>query len=130
MSDSNAVRLEQSPDSIVFQIEQIISKYRPVGLPERRQHDRELLSIPVMVQPLDDELVPCGPIFPAVTRDICGGGMGIMSTHAIESSYVALEIRVDDGLLQLVGRVQHSTPLGILYLTGVRFVINWDVAYN
>ncbi|MFK7766991.1 MAG: hypothetical protein AB8B55_07195 [Mariniblastus sp.] len=89
----------------------------------KRKHRREVRSISLSIQPLDDDFQPEGPVFWVVSRDISVEGIGLISPEPIYQKHVRL------GLLEervtTIGRVCHSTSIGNeypLYLIGIEFV--------
>jgi hypothetical protein len=64
---------------------------------EHRRDPRYVLAKPVLVQPADGDLRPCGEARYVVARDISRGGMAILSTQAIEADYLIVRLTMPRG---------------------------------
>ena len=119
--------LAQSPEVVVNFVRQLIEEqHRCVGI-ERRSDERESISVPVMVQPLDDQYEPQGPPFTALTRNLSGGGIGLLHNEPVSNSYIQVRLRNRASeTLDVVANVRHCSFQDGHYLIGGRFVIRWD----
>jgi len=88
-----------------------------------RRYPRQLRSISVSIEPLDDDFQPCEDLFWVVSRDISLKGIGIISHEAIEHDYVRIGL-VDESITT-IGQIRHNTSIGQrypLYLVGIEFL--------
>jgi PilZ domain len=58
--------------------------------PERRHSPRYPLVVPVSVMPLDEQFRPAGTLYRAVTRNISGSGVSILSHTRFQAKYLSL----------------------------------------
>jgi hypothetical protein len=114
---------ETTEDVIASFMQQVIIEYQGFGEAYRRKEPREMVSIPVCVHPLDDDLQPAGEAFQGVTRDISYGGVGIFHIHPLQAAHVLVEIFAPDSKsrMKLLAKVEHCTRFGGFYLIGCRF---------
>ena len=98
---------------------------------ERRTMSRQSLSVPVLARPLDEDFQPDGPTFRAVTRDISGGGLGLLHDSPITARYLHLVVELqDEPPVVALGLVRHCTRHNDRFLIGVRFVIDWNSRFD
>ena len=89
----------------------------------QRSHTREPKSISLRIQPLDLDFRPDGEPFWAVSRDLSEQGLGFINGEPLDHEYVRIGIFEDQ--LSIIGRVCHSTSIGVnypLYLVGVELL--------
>ena len=89
---------------------------------ECRVETREMVVIPVLVQPLDHALQPWGATLEAVTRDLTAEGAGLLYFSPMQCDHLALQMHLDDEVVDIIARVAWRSPLGPFYGTGVHFV--------
>ena len=90
---------------------------------ERRRNSRISRSVSVIIQPLDADFRPDGESFPAVSRDVCDKGMGILATQKLKQEYVKITLAECEHAALAV--VCHNDPIGeskSVYLLGVEFL--------
>ena len=119
--------LAHSPEVVVNFVRQLVDEqHRCIGS-ERRSDERESISVPVLVQPLNDEYEAQGPPFTAVTRNLSGGGIGLLHNEPVRNNYIKVRLRNRESeTLDVVANVRHCSFQDGLYLIGGRFVIRWD----
>lgn len=89
---------------------------------ECRKETREMVVVPVFVQPIGDDLEPVAACLEAVTRDLTSQGAGLVYFSPITFSKLALQIHLGDEVVNLISRVAWRAPLGPFYGTGVSFL--------
>ena len=130
MSVSNEAVLRHPPEVVVSFVQRLIQSYSAgaEGESERRAQPRRLISIPIVVQPLDANFQPVGDVFHAMTKDISRGGVGISHNGRVAAKYLQIEVATRDGeKMTLMSKVEHCTPDGQLYHIGARFVVDWTL---
>jgi hypothetical protein len=117
-------QLNDSPSSaeqIAFFVESLAREYYADG-PDRRSEPRYKMTIPLVAQPIDDQLQPTGPVFRAVTRDISAHGIGMLSQDPTRAEFLALQLQLPTSTeIALFVRVLRCEPLGFYYDIGGRF---------
>lgn len=94
--------------------------------PERREHRRVPVTVPITVQPLDARQREAAPPFNAITRDVSTGGLCYISSHRANYEMVAIW-RENDPSRLVVCRVCksnliQSTDPELAYLVSVEFL--------
>jgi hypothetical protein len=103
-----------------------VNSYQSYEGPNRRSETRDAISVPIMVQPLDANFQPVGGPFCAVSRDVSGGGIGLIHTDPITAEYVHIRLTTRGGEeLEVLGKVKHCTANGPYFQIGARFVVDW-----
>jgi hypothetical protein len=90
--------------------------------PERRSVPRELIVVPVQVQPVDQALRPIGESFTVASRDISLEGIGLVHAQRIEHPRLAIQMRLADEVVKLLAEVVWQGPLGPFEYIGCRAV--------
>ena len=104
---------ERSMQEFVAELQQEMSHYRG---PECREQERvETPPIPVIVQPVDQQMEPQGKPFSAVLRNICSSGIGLSFGEHVEAEYVQIQGVLPSGkVFNTVIHVRHCTPTGVM----------------
>lgn len=114
---------ERCSESIANFVEQLGGKARSFEGFERRVHGRYVVAIPSIVQPLDDMLRPQGKPVRAVTRDISVGGVSLLHTEAVTTSFIGANLcPVNSREICLLIHVLRCTPVGAYYDVAGEFV--------
>ena len=94
----------------------------PPSFSNVRRHQRSM-TIPVSIQPLDEDFKAVGEQFWAVSRDISPLGMGLIFPEPLRFGFVRI------GLLNknasVISRVRHNTSIGEthpMFLVGIEFI--------
>jgi len=90
--------------------------------PERRSEPRDLVVMPVVVQPVDEQLCPLGEPLAMVTRDLSPKGVGLIHEQRLPHDRIAIRLLVQADEVILVGAVRWRKPLGPFYLCGCEIV--------
>lgn len=95
----------------------------PPSLHNVRRHQRSSTSIPVSIQPLDEDFNAVGEQFWVVSRDISPMGMGLICPEPFGFEFVRT------GLLNknatVISRVRHNTSIGEthpMFLVAIEFI--------
>ena len=114
---------EVSPETVAAFFQDIIIEYQSFKKLVRRSEPREPASIPVQVLPLDADLEPTCEPFHTVTRDISSGGIGLFHSTSVDTPLVQIEFSspFTGEILNIVARVEHSTPCGKYFIIGCQF---------
>jgi hypothetical protein len=103
------------------QLKQMVDR-EPPSFSNVRRHQRSM-SIPVSIQPLDEDFKAVGEQFWAVSRDISPLGMGLIFPEPLRFGFVRI------GLLNknasVISRVRHNTSIGEthpMFLVGIEFI--------
>ena len=90
---------------------------------DRRKAGRLVLTMPVDVLPLDDELQPIDEKRSAVTRDISGRGVGMVMTNPVPLSYVSLTFQpLNTEPFDVIARVIWCNAVGHYFHLGCKFL--------
>jgi hypothetical protein len=91
---------------------------------ERRSSPRIPSQLDIALLPLDERWAPAGKPHMGVVVDLSVQGLGIVATTKFEATHVALQIRYPAGIVQLVGQIVWSNPIGHeFHHAGVKFVL-------
>jgi hypothetical protein len=94
---------------------------------ERRSEPRHAVAIDVLAIPLDKKFKKCGDPFIAITRDLSSSGIAMFHNQHVTAKYLALEIIDAEGVrLRLVLSVLRSSPVGLFYEIGGRFIKKFE----
>jgi|GEM_PF-1442416 len=107
-------------------VEQLIENSR-APQHERRMYRRHLLSVPVLVRPVDRACRPLDVPFEVLTRDISTTGIGLLHVNPIACAFLALQISGREGDdLRILMRVVRCRPLASFYEIGGRFLLKFS----
>ena len=121
--EDGKVRQIDLPEGVVDFIRQVIRGEKFHAGPERRGHLRYPLTLPVKVTPLDDNQLPTGDPFLAVTRDLSISGLCMYHLQAVQNRYLQLElISPAQERLNVVLEVVRCRAAGPFYEIGGQFV--------
>jgi hypothetical protein len=127
MSVSEVTSLRHPPEKVVAFVRRLIDGYQSHAGPERRSTPRHQIGLPVTVQPLDSSFHPIGEAFIAHTKDVSGGGVGLLHGEFVTAHFLQIEFTTSDHeQMALLARVKHCTPHGQAYHIGARFVVDWN----
>lgn len=119
--------LLHEPDYVMRFVRDVIREQQIWNGKERRQDVRVTVCLPVTVQPLDTDFEPVGEPFKAITRNLSGGGIGLLNDEPIDTDYVLVTLRNRAGdEIDLVAHIRHCTYEDGGYLIGGRFIVRWD----
>ena len=91
--------------------------------PERRTSRRHRVTTPVVALPIDQGFEPLGDPFMVMSRSISGTGMALVSTRAVTTGFLAVELSTALGKrMQLVMRVLRCRPIHRFYEIGGKFL--------
>jgi len=125
---SHLVESPHSTEQIALFVESLAREYYADG-PERRSEPRYKMTIPVLAQPVDDQLEPTGDVFRAVTRDISAHGIGMLSQDPTRADFLALQLQLPSGTdTALFIKVLRCQLLGFYYNIGGLFVTGRDAS--
>jgi hypothetical protein len=122
----DVARAEPPPSAIADFIARILPDGCYAG-PEKRDCERFPIVAPVAVMPLGNGLEPAGAPFMALTRNISRSGIGLVSTRAACTEFIAVEWPCVSGQgMQLVVQVLRCRPLRSFYDIGGKFLTRMD----
>jgi hypothetical protein len=98
--------------------------------PERRSEMRQLIVVPVRVQPLDEESKPVGEPFTIVTRDVSTKSVGLIAMSPILHRLLALEMYFSHDTARVIAEVIWSKPMGPFEGVGCRIVRKLDAFHD
>ena len=116
---------ETSPELVVTFVRRVIEEHRIPQRTDRRNHPRKAISVPVIVEPLDEAFSPAAECFSAVTKNISTGGIGILHTEFVNSHYLRIGLSTAGETMQLLAQVKNCVKSGEMYHIGARFVVDW-----
>ena len=91
--------------------------------PEKRGIRRYPVTTPVVAMPIDASFEPVGDPFMAMSRNVSGTGMAVISTRAVTTEFLAVELSTGQGeRMQLVMHVLRCRPTGRFYEIGGVFL--------
>ena len=113
--------LVHSPTLVAFAERQVrnVSEFRG---DDRRIGRRHLMVLPVVLQPLDDDLQPSGEMFAAVSRDISVTGIGLIHTVPVPRKRFNLRMNLASEDVNLLTEFVWCKALGPFYYIGGRFL--------
>jgi len=119
--------LNHPPEKVVSFVQRLVQEVGAPSKQDRRSQPRKAICVPVIVHPLDEQFQPRGEPFSAVTKDISGGGVGLIHSEVIDSAYLQIEFTIpNEQQMSLLGHVRHCTRCGPSYHIGARFVVDWN----
>ena len=119
-------RTHEQIRSFVGEVERIYLLDRPpeFGV-ERRSVERMSLTMPVLIQPLDEDLKPLTYEHHAVTRDISARGVGLVTSSPVRQGYVMLTMEPLNGdSFEVLGKIIYCNDLGYYFQSGCEFVVD------
>jgi hypothetical protein len=120
-----SLSLQPSPLLVAFAKRQVRNAQMHAG-PERRNESRELMVIPVVVQPIDEHNFPLAQPLAMVTRDLATRGVSLIHEQRLLYDRLALRFIVQDEEAILVGAVRWKKPVGPFYSCGCEIVGRLD----
>lgn len=115
---------DQAVHSKFGEFVKLLAREYMVDNPDRRANPRYVVTVPVKVQLVDDELNAIGPPIRAVTKDFSEGGIGLISPNPLSGTLI-VEISCLSGLaLCVVVHVQHCVANGFYFNAGCKFIKN------
>lgn len=91
MDDIDATALVHPPEVLRDFVERIAAHERTI-IKDRRAAKRYRIAVPVVARPLNEMLVPDGPEFRPLTRDVSPSGISLVHTEPIDCELLALEM--------------------------------------
>jgi hypothetical protein len=105
--------LNKSMRELIADLKEELNNY--MGPEERRHKRNETPPIPVIVQPLDENLEPAGSAFQAVLRNITEAGIGLSFGEHVHGNFIRIEGKLPSGKkFKSIIRVRHCTPAGVI----------------
>ncbi len=124
LSPAPPSQYERSPGAIAAFISQAHGKVMSFEGAERRAHQRYVVAMPSIAQPLDDSFQPDGPPFHAATRDISVGGIALIHTRPVAVNYLGVRLTLTADLeIQLLVEVLRCSKLECYFDIAGRFVV-------
>jgi hypothetical protein len=93
---------------------------------ERRNEPRILLAMPVIVQGVDEKIVPEGEPRAMVVRDYSSRGLGLVYEHPFQHPRIVVQLSYPAEGKYLAAEVRWSKPLGPFYHLGCEIVAHLD----
>jgi hypothetical protein len=93
---------------------------------DRRSHPRVPRELDVTVLLLDEHWSPRAKPLLGMAVDITPHGLGMVTTSAIDSKFAAVQIRMPDGVAQILGQVVWTKDIGHgFFNTGLQFILRF-----
>lgn len=119
--------VNRAPDAIADYVKRQIQRSKPSVVREMRAQKRFDLGEPMLLMPLDENFEPIGETVEVVARNISTGGVGVLHTRSITAKFAAVQLSMPNGSeLKMIAEVLRSTPTGMFYDVGMRFVAKID----
>ena len=84
-----------TPEQVFEAVGWAINSAEKSAFSDRRISERTIVYLPVLVQLVDDASQPIGEAFPAVTRDVSVGGIGLICDRPITGKQMIVKFTVD-----------------------------------
>jgi hypothetical protein len=127
MPNSALESLLHPPEAVVKFIKRLIAEYCEYDGPERRTETRSCVAVPVTIQSLDDDYRPLAAPVSTITRNLSGGGVGIVLDQPVKCNFLLVRLTMKSGeTMNLIATVRHCTQTGDRFQVGARFVVKWD----
>ena len=97
--------------------------FEPPEFRGHRRSCREVRSISISIQPLNEDFQPTCDPFWVVSRDISTQGIGVISHDPIGHDYVRIGLMNEH--VTAIGKVRHNTSIGEkypLFLVGIEYL--------
>jgi hypothetical protein len=119
--------LQPSKELLAFAERQVCQAriYEELGVyseSDRRNEHRNLIVVPVSIQPLDERFESCGDPMVAVTRDISPTAIGLFHVEPIDTGLLVIRMRLCDEDVNVVARISWCDGYGPFYRSGGKFV--------
>ncbi len=112
-----------SPEEITSFLQSIGGTIQPFEGSERRQFPRHVVSIPALVQQMDDDLNPIGPCVQATAINISTSGVGLIYDSVFTTTFIAIQFRPGEReTLTVLAKVLWCRQSGSHYDIGCRLV--------
>lgn len=90
---------------------------------EKRSADRHSIFVAITAMELYEQLVPTGPPFQSISRNLSKGGMCFVNDRAMQSAFVLVQFSgAEDIPTQMLARVCRQRPLGPYRDIGTEFI--------
>jgi hypothetical protein len=103
-------------------VERQVCRPENYGGTERRADQRLLLVMPVIVQGVDEQLMPLGDPQAMVVRDLTRTGLGLVHEQAFPHERIVVRLRYPEEGALLAAEVRWNKPLGPFYHLGCEVV--------
>ena len=119
------------PSSAIAAFVKLVAGRRNFDREEKRGKTRRAIALPIIVQPMNPELLAAGAAFRALTRDISTEGIGFVHTEPIKAPFVAVEIenpnQPDKPKMQVLVELRRCQKIhDRLFHIGGKFVLRFD----
>jgi hypothetical protein len=119
---------QQLSRNIETNTEQITSFVTRMGreyfadIPDRRSEPRYRLTVPVGIQPVDDDENVVGAYVRAVTRDLSPSGIGLICQNPLNGKLIVQLSNLDGNELCVLAQVLRCSANGFYFDVGCRFL--------
>jgi hypothetical protein len=111
------------PSSSLLQfVKRRVAQQEAYGGPERRNELRCLLVMPVVVQAVDQNIVPIGDAQAMVISDVSASGIGMVHEHPFGHTRIIIHLSYPEDGKILTAEVRWSKPLGPFYHIGCELI--------
>lgn len=123
MSPSVGITLSPWPSCALLSfVQRQVSQHQPYTGAERRASHRLLLAMPVIVQGVDEEILPEGEPQAMVVRDISSTGMGLVHEEPFEHERIVVRLTYPEEGKLLAAEVRWRKSLGPFYHLGCEII--------
>ena len=117
-----------SPESALDSMNALLKMAENRKPDPRRIAERNHIFQPCTIQPLNDDLMECGDAIPGVTRDASVSGIGFITSEAVDSPFIRVELHdLTDGD-PLILKVCHQSLKGSFYAIGGELAVDWSAS--
>ncbi len=103
---------------------QVYEEFYDDGGFDTRCESRRPVSLPMRIQPLDEQLQPSGPEMSVVSRDISSAGVGFFVSKPLECPFVNVRMTTPSGrTMHAPAAIKHVTPFGVFCFVGCEFLL-------
>ncbi len=117
----------QPPDQVFEQLEQVIDYAQELQASDRRQADRTVIYLPVLIEALDENYQPVGEVIAGLSRNVSVSGLAFLIVEHLECSFATIRFELNDRQLDpLFVEIVHQQQRGPFYDIGVKLVMDWE----
>ena len=118
LNDRNFARELSSPRKFVQVLRQLTSDAK-----DTRSSNRYPKRLSLSIQPLDEDFLPDGEPFFAISSDMSKRGMGFILDEPMVHTHLRITLKDDN--VSVIAELRHNTSIGIeypMFLIGVEFL--------
>lgn len=121
-SQSNCALDTCAPPELISFVERQVRDSQPHTWSERRIESRNLMVVPVLGRPVDDDYQPVDEPFWLVSRDISSKGIGLVHMDRFEHKLLALQMTIASEEVLVIANIEWQCGTGPFCSSGATFV--------